>query len=256
MRALTAMVIRNEPLSGGLTALTLAAPALGAALPGQGIAVRQPGALTVVPYPYPIAEIDARAGAAMALYDARDPLAPWLATVAPGAVLDVLGPWGKPLSIDAQARHAVLLGSAARLTALVALARALVERGVAVVVLHDAPAAADLLPPLLLPPAVEFHVATADGSAGVRGDVLDLLPSYLSWADALYAALPPSSYLPLRDQVYQARLRVRRGFATVLTEASLACYSGACGGCAVPLRDESYALLCKDGPAFDLRELR
>ena len=256
MRSLTATVTRHEPLSNDMTALTLSAPALAAALPGQGIAMRQPGALTVVPCPYPIAGIDARAGAATVLYSAHDPLAPWLAPLAPGVVLDVLGPWGRPFPIDAQARHAVLLGSAARLTALVALARALVERGASVVVLHDAPVAAGLLPPLLLPPAVEFHVATADGSAGARGDVLDLLPSYLSWADALYAALPPSSYAPLRDQVYQARLRVQRGFATALAEAPLACYSGACGGCTVPLRDESYGLLCKDGPAFDLRELR
>ncbi|MDQ2831917.1 MAG: hypothetical protein M3Y74_23060, partial [Chloroflexota bacterium] len=185
MRALTATVTRHEPLSNDMTALTLSAPALAAALPGQGIAMRQPGALSVVPCPYPISEIDTRAGTATVLYGARDPLAAWLATLAPGVALDVLGPWGRPFPIDAQARHAVLLGSAARLTALVALARALVDRGAAVVVLHDAPAAADLLPPLLLPPAVEFHVATADGSAGARGDVLDLLPSYLSWADAL-----------------------------------------------------------------------
>ncbi len=256
MRAFTATVGRHQPIAEGLTELALVAPALGAALPGQGIALRQPGALAVIPCSYPLALLDPRASSATLLYGAGDPLAPWLATLAPGTQIDALGPWGRPFPIDQQARHAVLLGSATRLVALVALARTLVERGVAVVVLHDAPAAAALLPPLLLPPAVEFHVATADGSAGAQGDVLDLLPSFLSWADALYAALPPPSYPVLREQVYQGRLRVRRGFATVLTEAPLACYSGACGGCAVPLRDESYALLCKDGPAFDLRELR
>jgi dihydroorotate dehydrogenase electron transfer subunit len=256
MRALTATVSRHEPVAGGLTELALEAPALGAALPGQGVALRQPGALAVIPRPYQLATLDARASSAALLYSAGDPLAPWLATLAPGARLDLLGPWGRPFPIDPQARHAVLLGGGTRLVALVALARTLVERGVAVVVLHDAPTAAALLPPLLLPPAVEFHVATADGSAGARGDVLDVLPPFLPWADALYAALPPASYPPLREEVYQGRLRVRRGFATVLAEASLACYTGACGGCAVPLRDESYALLCKDGPAFDLRELR
>jgi len=256
MRALTATVSRNEPLAGGLVELTLAAPALGAAAPGHGVAICQPGALTVIPCPYPLAALDARASSATVLYHARDPLAPWLSTRATGSHLDLLGPWGRPFPIDPQARHAVLLGGATRLVALIALARALVDRGVSVVVLHDAATASALLPPVLLPPAVEFHVATLDRSAGAQGDVLDVLPPYLSWADALYAALPPSSYPSLREQVYQGRLRVRRGFATVLAEAPLACYAGACGGCAVPLRDESYALLCKDGPAFDLRELR
>src|SRR5919109_303872 len=134
------------------------------------------------------------------------------------------------------------------------LASPLVDGGIAVVVLHDAPTATALVPPALLPPAAEYHVATANGTAGMRGTALDLLPPLLPWADALYAALPAGAYLTLRDLVYRRRLRVRRGFATVVAEASLACYAAACAGCAVPLRD-GYGLLCKDGPAFDLLEL-
>lgn len=256
MRAVTAMLRRHERLAGELVGLTLEAPALASAQPGQAIALRQPGALGIIPSPYPLAGLDAQSSAGTILYSALDPLASWLSHLAEGVSIDILGPWGRPWPVDAQARHVVLLGNGRRLIALLALARMLVERGAAVVVLHDAPTAERLLPPLLLPQAVELHVATADGSAGTQGDVLDVLPPFLPWADALYAALPPASYADLRDQVYRARLRVRRGFATVLAEAPLACYAAACDGCAVPLRDERYALLCKDGPAFDLRELR
>lgn len=254
MRPLSATVVRNEPVVGSLMRLSLQAEALATAQPGQGLALLQPGALAMLAHPFPVAAADAQVRTADILYDASHLLAPWLALLGPGAALDALGPWGRPFPIDRQARHAVLLGAGRRLVGLLALAMALARDGVAVVVLHDAPTATGLLPPALLPPAAEYHVATLDGSAGIAGDALELLPPLLPWADALYAALPATSYAALRDLVYRHRLRPRRGFATVLAEAPLACYAAACDGCAVPTRD-GYALLCKDGPAFDLLAL-
>ncbi len=255
MRPLRAAIVRNEPVVGRLTRLSLQAGALATAQPGQCLALRQPGALSMLAHPFPFVSLDAPARSTDVLYDAADALAPWLLLLPPGAEIDVLGPWGRPFPIDRQARHAVLLGSGRRLVGLLALATALAHDGVAIVVLHDAPTATELLPPALLPSAAEYHVATADGSAGTAGDALDLLPPLLPWADALYAALPDPSYPGLRDLVYRHRLRARRGFATVLAEAPLACYAAACDGCAVPTRD-GYALLCKDGPAFDLLALQ
>lgn len=254
MRPLTVTVVRNEPIVGSLIRLTVQAESLATAQPGQAIALRQPGALAILAHPFPLAALDARARTVDVLYDADAAPAPWLSLLAPGAVLDVLGPWGRPVPVDRQARHVVLLGTGQRLVGLMALATALADDGVAVVVLHEAPTATALAPPALLPAAAEYQVATADGSAGIAGRALDLLPPLLPWADALYAAAPPSSYAPLRDLVHRHRLRARRGFATVLAEAPLACYAAACDGCAVPLRD-GYALLCKDGPAFDLLSL-
>lgn len=253
MRALSAIIVEHEPLLSGLARLSLAAPPLSGALPGQWIALRQPAALSVIAHPFAVSGITS--GGVEVLYQSHDTLAPWLSTLSPGGMLDVLGPWGRPFHVDALARHIVLLGSGDRLVGLLALARALVANGVAVVVLHDAPTAGLLLPPVLLPAAVEYHVATADGSAGAKGAALEALPPLLPWADALYAAVDPARYAALRDLVRSHRLRARRGFATVLAGAPLACYAGACDGCAVPLRGDDYALLCKDGPAFDLLAL-
>ncbi|HZS91429.1 MAG TPA: hypothetical protein VFE42_28545 [Chloroflexota bacterium] len=267
MRPLTATVARNERIVGRLSRLTLAAEALGAAQPGQWVAITRPEALSILGRPFPLGALDPRTGQADIFYrdDVPGPghvpyrddpaVCPWLATLPAGASLDVLGPWGRPFQISALARHVVVLGSGTRLFGLLALSWALAARGDAVVVLHDAPTASDLVPPALLPPAAEYHVATLDGSAGSSGVALDLLPPLLRWADAVYAALPPAGYLPLRDLVHRHRLRVRRGYATVLAEAPLACYAAACDGCGVRLRGGGYALLCKDGPAFDLLAL-
>ena len=255
MRPLIATIADNTPLLGDLTRLTLAARGLGAAQPGQWVAIRASGSLSILAHPFPLALVDRRGETATIFYRPGVAPGPWLALRNPGAALDVLGPWGRALPVDALARHSVLVGSGECLISLLALATALVGAGVAIVVLHDASTATALLPPALLPPAAEYHVATGDGSAGVSGTVLDLLPPLLPWADTLYAALPPDDYPILRDLVYRSRLRPRRGFATVVAEAPLACYAAACDGCAVPLRN-GYGLLCRDGPAFDLLDLQ
>ena len=279
MRAFTAAILANEPVASGLARLRFSAPALGAAQPGHWIGAIHTGSLEVLPRPLALTEMGphgaaallyeipgapaassptaptaAESGARLAVHDASGP-GSWLATLTPGQTLQMVGPWGKPFPIDALARHVVLLGSGARLVTLLALAHALIDAGAAVVALHDAPGVSALLPPALLPEAVEYQVATADGSAGVTGTVLDALPPLLRWADVLYAALDPPLYPILRDMVHRERLRSRRGFATALATAPLACYAGACDGCAVPLRGDRYALLCKDGPAFDLLDL-
>lgn len=255
MRPLTVAVVDNEPLVSGLARLTLAAEPLGVAQPGQWVAIGHPHVLDIVAHPFPLVAMDAAAGLAAVIYEGQAATASWLSWLPRGASLQLLGPWGRALPRDPLARHVVLLGAGTRLLGLLALATTLAADGVAVVVLHDGPTATELLPPSLLPPAVEYHVATADGSAGMAGTALDLLPPLLPWADALYAALPMESYPTLRDLVHRHRLRARHGFATVLAEAPLACYAAACDGCAVRLRRDGYGLLCKDGPAFDLLDL-
>lgn len=255
MRAFTSTVVANETVAAGLARLVLAAPALAAAGPGQWIAVRRPDALSILAHPFPLTALDPRGGTAEVMYHVDGVLADWLATRPAGGAVEALGPWGRQLLADARTRHVILLARGTALLGLLALCRTLVDRGVAVVMLHDATTASELLPPSLLPTAVEYRVATADGTVGPPGSALDLLPPLLPWADALYAALPRELYAPLRDMVHRGRLRVRRGFATVVAAAPLACYAAACDGCAVPLRN-GRGLLCKDGPAFDLLEIQ
>ncbi|HBY08103.1 MAG TPA: hypothetical protein DEH22_10080, partial [Chloroflexi bacterium] len=54
--------------------------------------------------------------------------------------------------------------------------------------------------------------------------------------------LEPQAYLP---RPVQALLTLPLPCAGV----------GECGACAVPLRRKSYALACKDGPVFDLKQV-
>jgi len=247
----------DKTIVGGLATLRLTSPALASARAGQWAALRQPDALDILARPYPLTRLRAREGTVDVLYrpDDRSAASRWLRTLHGGETVHLLGPWGRPFAIEPRTRHALLLGTGERLCTLLALAETLTESGVSVVVAHDAPTAGDLLPPSLAPAAVEIHLATEDGSAGVRGDALMLAEPLLAWADAVYAALPPARYLALRDLIGRLRLRPRRGFATVVAEAPYACYAAACDGCAVTLRNGTSALLCRDGPALDLLDV-
>ncbi len=130
-----------------------------------------------------------------------------------------------------------------------------------------------------------LHVATEDGSLGHQGLVTDLLESYLRSSghsaelsrsldghrSTIYACGPH----PMLYAVTQIAERFQISCQLSL-EAEMACGFGACMGCVIPvkspeLRVESlgqsvnrepstvnerrYKLCCKDGPAFDAREI-
>ena len=93
-------------------------------------------------------------------------------------------------------------------------------------------------------------VATEDGTAGVRGTIVDALaarPEWLRDRPVLYACGPE------RFLAATARFAARNDLACqVSLEAVYACGLGLCRGCAVPLRGESrYLMQCTEGPVID-----
>ena len=103
---------------------------------------------------------------------------------------------------------------------------------------------------------IPLRVATEDGSAGVRGLVTDLLESALG-EPVSSAALPGSGrriYVcgPTAMMRRCAEIAAERAVPCVAAlENAMACGFGVCLGCAAPLREGGYALVCRDGPAFD-----
>ena len=103
---------------------------------------------------------------------------------------------------------------------------------------------------------IPLRVATEDGSAGVRGLVTDLLESALG-EPVSSAALPGSGrriYVcgPTAMMRRCAEIAAERAVPCVAAlENAMACGFGVCLGCAAPLRKGGYALVCRDGPAFD-----
>ena len=218
------------------------------------------------------------------LYEPSERGLAWLSHGRVGDTLDVLGPFGQPLALDARTRNLLLVGSGPGLAALLLLAREAAGRGCAVTLLAGAAQAETLPPPFLLPGEVEYQTTVGpatdllsgqtaptsqehdketrgqgDKKKQKRGNApLSLnLPASLSpimWADQICAALPADQLSALTSAIRTIKYRWERGFASALLEGPLICGVGACGACAVDLR-RGTRLLCSDGPVFDLRDV-
>jgi dihydroorotate dehydrogenase electron transfer subunit len=113
----------------------------------------------------------------------------------------------------------------------------------------------------------KVHVATEDGSVGHRGLVVDLLEAHLktqtSRQGSIIYACGPHAMLHAVAEIAE-RFPVP---CQVSLEADMACGFGACMGCVIPVKQSAvetwdtdgkrraYKLCCKDGPAFDAREI-
>jgi dihydroorotate dehydrogenase electron transfer subunit len=124
---------------------------------------------------------------------------------------------------------------------------------------------------------VEYVVATADGSLGTRGSVVDLVLAYEAWADQAFACGPPEVLAAVarlaagrRQRLGVATLGRKRGggrppatgsaearrkaFLQVGVVQAIGCAAGTCLGCVVP-GVGGPVRACREGPAFAAEEL-
>lgn len=177
----------------------------------------------------------------------------WLSQQRPGGTLDILGPLGNAFEIRPKSRHLLMVAGGVGAAPLVMLAERAVARGVAVTYLMGAMDASGLLPASALPAAVEYHVATEDGSQGHRGYVTELVADYIQWADQIYSCGPEPMFRSLRQVVRQHRV-TREPRVWVSVERTMACGLGACLGCVVETR-RGMRTSCVDGPVFEMDDL-
>ncbi len=90
------------------------------------------------------------------------------------------------------------------------------------------------------------RVATMDGSAGVRGTVLDAAPPLEEYA-AVYACGP--------NPMLAAVKRAADGFCQLSVEERMGCGNGSCNACVVPVEGRGYVRSCVEGPVFEAATL-
>jgi len=173
----------------------------------------------------------------------------------PGATVDVLGPLGHGFEIEG-AQRLLLVAEALWLPPLLPLLEA--APNVALVI--EATTRALLPSPTRIPPAVELHLITQDGSAGHLGtleqghDNDTPLRELLPWAERACFACDPVRYPALARLVRETRLHPGADFAQALVQMPLPCGVGACEVCRVMTR-HGERRACVDGPVFDLLAL-
>jgi dihydroorotate dehydrogenase electron transfer subunit len=256
VRLATATVVERRPLSGRHVLLWLSAPEVSAgARPGQFLMVRCGDGLDpFLSRPFWIHRLrDGEAGEELALLvEVSGQGSAWLAATTPGRSVTVLGPLGKPLTPAPGVRNLLLIADGIGVAPLVWLADEEIARGRSATLLAGATTADELYPLSLLDPELELVVATADGSAGRVGGVLALTPEYTDWAEQIVGS---GSEIFYRALAAMLRSRLWRRPCQVLLQEPMPCGTGICNGCAVTTRRRGTRLACRDGAAFDLRDL-
>jgi dihydroorotate dehydrogenase electron transfer subunit len=172
----------------------------------------------------------------------------------PGDLIDVLGPLGVPFSLSApDFKTAVLVGGGLGVAPLPITTGELQRLGKSVITFLGARTSSQLVAAHLS----NLHVSTDDGSKGFDGTVVESVKEFLSGkavAKPKIFACGPTAMLRA-----VAALAIEQDIpCEVSLEGAMGCGFGICQGCPVELVDgeKKYALMCKDGPAFDARKIR
>ena len=200
-------------------------------------------------------------GTAGLLYRRVGPGTRILSGLAPGSLLDLIGPLGRAFSLPPGSEKALLVAGGLGVAPLFCLAQDFAGRGMAVHFLLGATGREGLLcRDRLQGLGVRLDISTDDGSEGFHGLVTGLLEQVLerenlsSPACSLFATGPE----PMMRAAASLARRHRLG-AQFSLEQHMACGLGACWGCVVRCVDEQgrpvYRRVCADGPVFDLSEL-
>jgi len=250
-------VVRANRAHGGYWRLALHVPGWTRFQPGQFVML-SPGAELAVPrtdplLPRPMAVYQAPAAEpggcdVEVLFKVTGRGTALLAAAREGDELAVVGPLGCGFPLPSPGVRALLVGGGTGIASLYELAvRASVTGDVRVLLgarsAHELAIARDFA---ALP--LRLRLATEDGSRGRRGLVTELLADELSSREpALVYACGPT---PMMRRAGELAAAAGQG-CLVSLENPMACGFGVCLGCAAPLRDGGFGLVCRDGPVFE-----
>jgi dihydroorotate dehydrogenase electron transfer subunit len=178
-----------------------------------------------------------------------------LSSVRPGDSIAVLGPLGTSFPSPREGLQDVLVAGGCGIAPLYFIARRalcagqqaglellLGARSESELVFHEA----------LRSRGLSVFTSTEDGSHGHPGLVTELLEQRLSQQAAarILTCGPKAMLLAVREIARRHSLP-----CYISVEAGMACGLGACLGCAIESRHDSYRYVCQDGPVFEAEEV-
>ncbi|MBN1351970.1 dihydroorotate dehydrogenase electron transfer subunit [candidate division KSB1 bacterium] len=233
-------------------------------VPGQFVNVRTSDSVTpLLRRPFSIHRVDAQQGWIEVLFDVRGTGTRTLSQVSPGDFLSVLGPLGKGFALDSKDSHTIFVAGGLGIAPFCFVSQYLRERKRSITGFYGTRtknqlACMDEFAALEIP----LIISTEDGSLGEKGLITTPLVSYLKRQAAaelshtiILACGPPEM---LRE--IQAISRQWGIPAQLSLETYMACGMGICVGCAAAVPkptgvEQSYKLVCKDGPIFNAEEV-
>lgn len=258
MRRVRAEILNARKL-GAFHSITLVAPEIAErARPGQFVSVAMPeDRRFILRRHYSIHQASRRGGWAGTLEFVFDPQGPgtdWLAEAKAHQFLDVIGPLGKAFAYPRAPSNCLLIAEGHGASSIFFLAQELRARGKRVDMVLGASGESHVFKPIEAKRLSQtIVIVTADGSMGERGSVMDVVPRAAQSAgtEVIYAAGPRRMLRTVAEFCIEQRIP-----AQVAVEEEMACGTGLCFTCVVPVirKDGSgYDNLraCTEGPVFN-----
>jgi dihydroorotate dehydrogenase electron transfer subunit len=240
---------------GDYYSLTFVAPEIAERSdPGQFVSIGV-GAGAVLRRPFSIYDVSQHgpwAGTVEIVFEVLGKGTEWLATRTKHDVVDVVGPLGRPFPLPQQPVNCLLVGGGYGTAPLLYLAQQLTQQGLRVDMILGAKTQDRIFNPIdakRLAASAQF--TTEDGSFGEEGVVTDLMPRVMESAGTgvVYACGP----MPMLAAV-SAVAKERGVPVQVAVEEAMACGTGVCFTCVVPLLRRGGVQnqrACIEGPVFN-----
>jgi dihydroorotate dehydrogenase electron transfer subunit len=248
----TAEVIGKKILSDQIILVTFKSEELTRdAKPGQFVNVR----VSETCYPYlrrPFSYCDIEDDTFKLMFTIFGQGTKMLASASIGTKFDVIGPLGNGFNIDDDFEIGVLVGGGLGIAPFPFVTRLLNNKKR--IFTYIGARTKDFV---VTDGLKNFQIATDDGSAGFHGNVVELLRNDLekrvfNGTIKIFGCGPTPMLRALKQLSEEFNLNCE-----VSTEESMACGFGICQGCPIELADSSgYKLVCKDGPVFNVKEIK
>ena len=249
----TAVILEQREISEQIYSLWLHADDIvREARPGQFVSVYCRDESRLLPRPISICELDKESGRLRLVYRAVGAGTQEFSGYGPGETLELIGPLGNGFPLDKGYEKPLLIGGGIGVPPMVELAKWLSGDKAIVSGYRNG----DLFLKEELSRNAALYVATEDGSAGTKGNVLDAVRENRLEADAIFACGPAPMLRALK--AYAAE----EGIDCYLSlEERMACGIGACLACVCTSKDVDAHTnvknkrICKDGPVFAAEEI-
>ncbi len=218
-----------------------------AAKPGQFLSVYTKDTGKLLPRPISICEIDKEAGRLRIVYRVTggETGTALFSELTTGDKVDVMGPLGNgfPTTIE---KKAFLIGGGIGVPPMLELAKNLNCEKQIIVGYRD-----ELFLIDDLKAHGQVYIATEDGSAGTKGNVLDAIKEHALKADIIYACGPTPMLRAIKEYALMNHIE-----CYISMEEKMACGVGACLACVCKTKDVDHhsnvhnKRICKDGPVF------
>lgn len=245
-----AMVVEHRYITEDVKELVLCAPAIAAeAAPGQFVHLKLAAAELLLRRPISIADANVDRGTIRLIYRIIGKGTTVLSALTAGDMVNCLGPLGN--GFDLTCERPLLVGGGMGVAPLIFLARQLAPRRVEALV--GGRNQTEMFWPILFENLTDaVHVTTDDGSIGMKGFTIDLLPELLEKKqyDRIFVCGPQM----MMDAV--AKFAAARDIpCQVSLEKYMACGIGACLSCTCEGTDGKRRKVCTDGPVFWAEEV-